>query len=94
MRREEIILTPPTNLDALSETKFLRISTPLLLAELSGYLVNRLPHILLHKDIGPLDPSAGVPEQSGVRWAFLAHHPMKFAANLFPTPRRFLLEAE
>ena len=44
--------------------------------------------------MGPLDSSAGVPEQSGVRRAFLAHHSMKFTAHSFPAPRRFLLEAE
>jgi len=41
----------------------------------------------------PLDVSAGIPKESGMRWAFLAHHSMELTAHSFPAPRRFLLEA-
>ena len=42
----------------------------------------------------PLDVSAGIPKESGVRWAFLAHHSMELTAHLLPAPGSFLLEAE
>ena len=54
----------------------------------------RLPDILLCYDIGPLDLSAGIQKESGVRRAFLAHHSMELAAHPVPAPRRFLPEAE
>jgi len=56
--------------------------------------VNRLPDISLYYDIGPLALSFGVPEESGVRRAFLAHHSMELAGHPFPAPGRLLLEAK
>ena len=44
--------------------------------------------------MGPLGFSAGAPEESGVRRAFLAHHSMKFTAHSFPAPRGLLPKAE
>ncbi len=75
----------PSVLD-IEEAGFLPKSV-LLLALLNGYFVNRLLYPLLCDDIGPLDPSSGVPEESGVRWAFLAHHTMELTAHPFPAPR-------
>ncbi len=54
----------------------------------------RLPDILLCYDIGPLDLSAGILKESGVRRAFLAHHSMNFTAHPLPAPGSFLLEVE
>ncbi len=64
------------------------------LAELSGQLLNRLPHESLRYDIRLLDLSVGVPEESGVGRAFHAHHTMKLAAQSLPAPRGLSLEAE
>jgi len=66
----------------------------LLLAELSGYLVNRLLHISLYYDMGPLDSSAGVPEEGGVRRPLVTHDSMELAAHPLPAPRSLLLESE
>ncbi len=56
--------------------------------------MNRLPDISLYYDMGPLDSSAGVPEESGVRRTLVSHHSMELAAHPFPAPRGFRLEAE
>ncbi len=82
----------PSVLD-IEEAGFLPKSV-LLLALLNGYFVNRLLYPLLCDDIGPLDPSSGVPEESGVRRSFLTHYSMKFATHSLPAPRSLLLEAE
>ncbi len=44
--------------------------------------------------MGPLDSSAGVPEESGMRRPFVSHHSMKLAAHPFPAPGRLRFEAE
>ena len=66
----------------------------LLLAQLSCYLVNRLLYISLYNDMWPLDPSTGIPKESGVGRAFLTHHAMELATHPFPAPRGLLPEAE
>ena len=60
---ERRVLALPITLDALSRDE---VSTILLLAQLSGYFLNRLPYISLYYDIWPLDFSTGIPEESGV----------------------------
>ena len=44
--------------------------------------------------MGPLDSSAGVPEESGVRRPLVSHHSMELTAHPFPAPRGLLPEAE
>ena len=56
--------------------------------------MNRLPDIMLCYDIGPLDLSGGVPEESGVRRPLVTHDSMQLAAHPLPAPGRLRLEAE